>query len=244
MMDLSFWNQLNPEIIYEPTRKQFYGQYLCKLVIYCPGGKLIQSKGNLNVELAHRINSNRLVNYGGSWYSPNRNNFDLGKADVIQLDALRTIKSDTENVKFRVEEPYVQIYALDEETLKIIAARIPDPFLQTLFAIQFPESDDHTRLLKEDKILLKPSSKIGYRYKVILRDGEYSADTKKQILAFLSNLGDEAKLSKSTFEMLSKPYNYIWGCFVYVNDPGVLTFLNIISPGLVGKIHELTSVSQ
>lgn len=243
MTDLSYWTQLNPNIKYEATRKQFFNQYLCKLVLDCPAGRLInESPVDIKDSLSRRIQDARWHNYGGSWAV--RRNKDLDRADAILLGALIDIKKDYSEVKFRVEEPWVQIYAEAEDTLKVIAQRIPAGFRNSITAISFPETEEQAKLLKENKILLGPNSKVSYKYKVCLRDGNYPVETKKQVLDFLCNLGPEAQISKGTQHMLARPYEYSWGCFVYVNDPNVLTFLNLISPNMVGQIHELTHSSK
>jgi hypothetical protein len=138
----------------------------------------------------------------------------------------------------------VQIYTEDLQTLKDIAERFP-PFLQQKFmTVSFPESPEKQRLLEEGKILLRPSNKITYKYKVFLRDGNYSSDIKRSAYNFLSGLGADVKVSTATASMLLNGHNFIWGCFVYVNDPAILTMLSIISPGMVGKIHELVDAEN
>lgn len=243
MTDLSYWTQLNPNIKYEPTRKQFFNQYLCKLVLNCPAGRLInEAPVDIKHSLRRRVEDARWHNYGGSWAV--RRNKDLERADAILLGALIDIKRDYSEVKFRVEEPWVQIYAETEDTLKVIAQRIPVGFESSMTTISFPETEEQATLLKENKILLRPNSKVNYKYKVFLKDGNYPVETKKQVLEFLYNLGSDAQVSEGTQHMLGRQYEYTWGCFVYVNDPTVLTFLNLISPNMVGQIHELTHSSK
>jgi hypothetical protein len=243
MTDLSYWTQLNPNIRYEPTRKQFFNQYLCKLVLDCPAGRIInEDPVDIKNSLRRRIEDTRWQNYGGSWAA--RHNRDLERADVSLLGALIDIKKEYKEVKFRVEEPWVQIYAEAEDTLKVIAQRIPPQFVSSLTNIFLPETEEQATLLKQNKILLSPNSKVSYKYKVFLKDGTYPVETKRQVLDFLRNLGTDAQVSNGTRDMLGKPYEYTWGCFVYVNDPGVLTFLNLISPNMVGQIHELTQVNK
>jgi hypothetical protein len=236
-MDLLFWTQLNPKIIYEPTRKQFYNKYLYRLVINCPGGRLIHDKsGNMHHALKMRIQHHRFLNRGGSWWASQ--NKELDNASVDQLENLQELFREFESdIKIRIEEPTIQVYSNNKDTLKILANGINDK--TQLEAIQFPKNSVQEALLKEGKILTKPSSKIQYKYKVMLRDGNYGANTKIQMLNYLDNLDGDAKVSKGTRDMLQAPFKYLWGCFIYVNDPGVLTFLNIICPNIVLNIHEL-----
>ena len=81
---------------------------------------------------------------------------------------------------------------------------------------------------------------MGYRFKIILKDGRYDTDTKQRILNFLQNMGEEqVSVTRGTCEMLAKPSGFIWNCYFYTNDPGVNVFLNLISPGIISNCHEL-----
>ena len=242
-MDLSFWTQLNPKIIYEPTRKMFFNQYLCRLVIDCPASRLVNSKQpDMHWLLRERIESARYLNKGGSWRAALLNK-DLEKARVDQLENLRSIRIDYDDtIKFRIEEPNVGIYAESEDELRVVATRISSEYRSNIQSVQFPENDTQLALLKEGRIIVKPSSKIEYKYKVMFRDGTYTHELKQQILNYIDGLGADAAVSKGTRSMLSKQYPYIWGCFAYFNDISALTFLTIICPNIVLKIHERTLV--
>jgi hypothetical protein len=73
-----------------------------------------------------------------------------------------------------------------------------------------------------------------------MKDGRYSPEVKTQLLNYLVNVGmDQVKLPKTGFEMLSKSTGFIWNLYFYTNDLGVVTFVNLISPGIVSNSHEL-----
>jgi len=240
-MDLSFWTQLNPKIIYEPTRKMFFNKYVCRLVVDCPAARLVNSKQpDMHWLLRERIESTRYLNKGGSWRAALLNK-DLEKAKVDQLENLRQIRIDYgDTIKFRIEEPNVGIYTETEEELRVVANRIDTEYQSNIQGVQFPENDIQLSLLKEGRIIMAPNSKIEYRYKVMFRDGTYSNEVKQQILNYIDGLEEDALLSKGTRAMLAKPYPYMWGTFAYFNDISALTFLNIICPNIVLKIHERT----
>lgn len=244
-MDLSFWSKLTPGIIYEPTRKQFYNRFCYKLVMQVHCGRIINDKGSISVELQHRRNlrDRRRYNYGGSWMSRHVDNVEA--ADERQLETLRSIRNGYDSrIKMRVEEPWVQIYAEDIQTLQDIANRFPQDLHSKFISISFPDSVESQRLLEEGKILTRPGNKIEYKYKVFFRDGSYSPEIKKAVCNYLDNLGKDVKVSQATRSMLLNGHNFIWGCFVYVNDPALLTMVSIIGPGMVGKIHELVTANH
>jgi hypothetical protein len=214
------------------------------MVINCPGGRLIYHKdADLTTALAHRISYARSRNWGGSWMN---NSDQLSDTNVYQVANLREIVNDfRDTVKIRIEEPHLQIYAEDEDTMKEIAARILSEFQSSIQLIQIPFSDEHIALLKEGKILTKSSSKIDYRYKIMLRDGNYGAETKQQVLNYINNLDKtDIKVSQGTLHNLSTTHGFLWGSFLYVNDTKILTFLNMICPGIVLNIHELTKIEE
>lgn len=244
-MDLSFWSKLAPGIVFETTRKQFYNRFCYKLVVKAYCARIVQEKGSIGDELEHRrkLRDSRRYNYGGSWMS--RFSDQVDDANVEQLETLRSIKNGYgSRIKMRIEEPWVQIYTEDIQTLQDIAKRFPEYLHERFLSISYPESPESKKLLEEGKIIVRPSNKIEYKYKVMLRDGTYPSDTKRAVWNYITNLGRDAKMSTATSSMLLNGHNFIWGAFLYVNDPSVLTMLSLISPTMVGKIHELVDVSN
>lgn len=240
-MDLLFWKHQNPNIKDDPTRKQYYGKFCYRLVLKAFGGRVINDDATVTESINYRIATARNRNYGGSWrYNPVN---DLLKANIPLLEELKSIKNGYgKRIKIRIEEPWVQIYAKDEDTLKDIAKRFDDNCKSALEIISTPESPEHQAYLESDCILVKKSN--GYQYKVFLRDGDYSVETKKNLFSYLTSLGDEVKVPASTATQLITDFSWIWGCYYYVNDLSINTALALICPGLIGKIHELKIVEQ
>jgi hypothetical protein len=244
-MDLSFWSKVAPGIVYEPTRKQFYNKFCYKLVMRAECGRIVNDKGSVQDELAkrRRTRDNVRYNYGGSWLS--RHLESIEGASEIQLETLRSIRNGYGNqIKMRIEEPWVQIYTKDYQTLQDVANRFPSDLQQKIMSVSFPESAEKQELLEQGKILVRPSNKITYRYKVFLRDGNYSSDLKRSVFNYLVGLGTDVKVSTATANMLLNGHSFMWGGFLYVNDPAVLTMVSIISPGIIGKIHELVDAEN
>jgi hypothetical protein len=206
------------------------------------GARVVLEKGSVAEKVEDRIQlrqSLRSYNYGGSWMNQHIQD-QIQNASITQLEILRSIRNGYgDSVKMRIEEPWVQIYAEDIQTLQDIANRFPADLHKNFLSISFPESEEKKCQLEQGKILVKSIDKIGYKYKVILKDGNYSSDVKQSIHDYLTSIGDEVKMSKGTRAMLTNGHNFVWGSFLYVNDPAILTMLALISPGMVGKIHEL-----
>lgn len=239
-MDTSFWIQCNPKITITHTAKKFFGKYLYKAVVYCPAGRLIDSKPNITMEsaLTHRLSVAKTINHGGWWgYRYNR---DLESADLEFLTLMRDIRQNrTLGLKLRVEEPRIQIYAETDEQLQDLVNNYFNQNQKTFVeSVAGPEDAEAEAVLNSGAIIRKSDS--GYKYKVILRDGRYSNEVKDNLLQYLTNLGPEqVKVPRSGIQMLNKGTNFVWNLYIFTNDDSIITFLNLISPGIVSNMHEL-----
>ena len=235
-MDTSFWIRCNPKVTVEHTVKKFYGKYLYKIVVYCPAGRLIDSKDPMDKALEHRKSIYKHINQSGWW--GHRHNRDLDLADIPLLETLRTIRRSNSGIKLRVEEPRVQIYAETENDLVNLVSEHLQSFVTNIESVAGPSNEAAAEVLNSGAIIRKTDN--GYTHKVILRDGRYGSEIKETILQYLDSLQiDIAGVPKSCRAMFSKSSSYVWNCYFYTNDPSVTTFLNLIQPGIVSNIHEL-----
>ena len=238
-MDISTWTRFSPEIAVEYTTKKYYGKYLYKIIMYAPAGRIVDSKNSdLAKALEHRNYIASHINY--SWAGNNYHK-DLDKADIQFLQVLRHIKKNVSGIKMRIEEPRVQIYAATEDELVDLVLDHLQPFRKYLETVSGPENDKSAEILDSGAILRKKN--IGYTHKVLIRDGRYNPESKASILNYLESLGTNLiKVPQSGLDMLTKKSEYIWNLYFYTNDPSMLTFLNLIHPGLVLNCHELVVV--
>jgi hypothetical protein len=191
--------------------------------------------------LEHRKMVSKQINYGGYWGQ--RNNKDLDQADVAFLDTMRGIRQNSAGIKLRVEEPRIQVYAATEAELINLTNTHFGQFKHYIESFSGPGDADAEAILNSGAIIRKVD--IGYRYKVILRDGRYDQEVKQQLLQYLNNLGtDNVRVSKTGLDMLAKPTSYVWNLYLYVNDLSITTFINLISPGIVSNSHELVIASH
>lgn len=240
-MDILFWTQSNPKIKVDHTTKKYFNRYLYKLVVYAPGGRLVDTRGDLDTALEHRRQLTRHVNVGYWGY---RHNKELEKADIEFLSVLRDIRRDRSlNVKLRVEEPHVQIYAAEEATLINLVKQRFSNYSHYLELVTAPADDEAEAVLNSGAIIRKKD--VGYTYKVILRDGRYDANTKLNLLTYLKGCGvEQVGVSPTCEDMLSKSSSFIWNCYFHTNDLAILTFINLISPGIVSNYHELVVLAH
>lgn len=238
-MDTSFWTQFNHNITVGHTVKKYYNKYFYRLTVYAPAGRLIYEKGSITDALQARRDRSefRKQLYHWSYFSSRE---QLDKVDITFLAALKDLhQSKTVDLRMRVEEPRIQIYAATNEDLMSLVNNELAHFPRSYFeSITVPESEEALTLLDAGSIIKKSSN--GFRYKVVLRDGHYNYDTKSIVLQYLLNLGPtEANIPKSTFDLLSNHDGYVWNLYFYLNDVKVLSFLELMAPGMILKSHEL-----
>jgi hypothetical protein len=242
-MDTLFWIQCNPKIQIDHTTKKYFGQYLYKIVLYSPAGRLIDSKESIQKALEHRRVLMREVNHGGWWGS--RNNRDLDHADVELLIVLRNVRHDCElGLKLRVEEPRIQIYAKTNEQLQDFVSNFLNVAQRSkIESISGPADAVAEQVLNTGAIIRKTN--IGYRYKIILRDGRYTKEIKSQILNYFNNLGpDQIHLPRAAQNMLKNTNSFIWNVYFYSNDLRINDFINLIQPGIISNYHELVVIDK
>lgn len=239
-MDTSFWTKLNPKVIEDTTTKQYFGRYLYKMVVKVNGGRLIHTRAGESIAdaLNDRIANQRMRNYGGSWW--NTRLAEITASNAAHLELVRDIKEQYKNdVKIRVEEPNIQFYAESEDWLKVIATALGPELQDKILLISCPAAGTE-QTLESGKIIMRGKRRLQYNYKVMIRDGAYPVETKYRVLDYLYELGEkECLYSKATERMLNSNSVYCWGCFFYTRDDKIITFIKLIAPDMIGKIHEL-----
>lgn len=207
------------------------------MTIYCPGGRSIYDI-DINKSIETRQSINRSINHGGSWYS--RNNSLLHEADVAQITDIKNLL-ERKDIKIRVEEPYIQIYADNEEVFKDIVDSMSTTSKLRINSLQLPQDKHQEDLLRDNKILRK-SRRNKYQYKIICRDGRVNPSTKKHLLDYLESLGDTVSIPKCSKDMLNSNYSGFWGVYYYSNDISINTFVELIHPGIISNVHEIVVV--
>jgi hypothetical protein len=234
-MDISYWIQSNPKITVGHTVKKYYGKYLYKMVLYAPAGRLILTNGDIAQELDFRKN----YNPGGSWWYRRNHQSSVTSADVTLLEQLRNLKqANIPGIKMRVEEPRIQVYAqTDDDMRNIVETYIPS-YKSYVESVYGPEDEEAEAILNSGAIIRK--NDLGYRYKVIIKDGTFPAHVKESLYLYLSNIGPElVHVPKGTMDMLVKNSAYIWNCYFYSNDEGINTIVRLMAPDLISNCHEL-----
>jgi hypothetical protein len=227
------WNKLNPGIKIIDTKKKFFNQYLYKAVLHTPFCRLILSNQvNLTNEYQRRLDMSRHYNHGGSWKKNNISN----RANISELSYYQNLRlKNTDVFKFRIEEPYLSIYANDENYLHDIVSKAGS----TVIEIHKPASESAKAILNQGEIVIKKLTE--YEYKVVLREnGSISYEAREQVYNYLIGLNDTVKMTKGCKRNLTERQYWFTSTYFYTKDPTILTFLNLISPDIVSGIFKLT----
>jgi hypothetical protein len=239
-MDTSFWKSLSPNIKIESSVKNFYREYYYKLDIRAPGCKSIRCD-DIALDVDRRREWVRDYKRQGSWYNKQLYKA-LQEADISFLYSLKDLYYEYPDVKIRTEEPKISIYATDEPMIQSIARSIDPDHRDKIISITGPENDEVKSLLNNNVILVKKPPK--YRYRIWFKEKQYSSETRSQILTYLTSLGDLVRMSNHTRESLSKPYDWIWGSYIYSNDRDIETFIRLINPDIVREVSEFVCMDN
>ena len=231
-MALYDWKKLNSNIFLKNIKKKLFDQYYFSVKYYCPGARIILTPGNDNYENISDAIARRKL-----YYSPYHiSAFTQPPINPLQLlDWVAVKNNHGSNVKIRIVEPHVTMYASNEETLLKIASYDLGHWVDDLVEIRRPESNEIKTILDNNAILVKTDN--GFRYKIICKEGIYQH--KNAIYSLLDRLEDQVKVSKTVWTYLESSSAYLRNIWFYTNDSNIAQLLNIIEPNCVTNIHEL-----
>ena len=240
-MDILYWIKHNPDAKLQSTTKLYFCKFLCKVSIFCPGGRSIyEINKSISIVINRRIKLNRELNFGGSWIP--RNNRWLAQANIPLLEKIRELVAErSDKIRIRVEEPYIHIYSTTEQHLKNVIDLLPLNDETTVASVHIPKDQMTETLLLENKII-KKSRRNSYQFKISLREGRLDLNVKEQLLNYLDSLGDQVKLPPASRRAFTNKFTGFWGVYFYTNDTSITTFLELISPGITANINEIVVV--
>ena len=242
------WTSLNPDVEYCDTNKKFFGKYLYKAVIWCPGGALTRNTkfNDMQFLLGERLSwHGRTYNYGGSWGGLHHHTYtrrkSINDAKVEQLEYWRdTIKGNKSDFKFRVEEPYIAVYSNDESALYHMTSGDPRPRAVKYFFR--PNGSIALNALNRGEIILKRP--IDYSYRICLREGKFDVDAVKAVHQLLLSQGDSIKMTNSCKKNLENMRYWFTSTYFYSKDTNIVTLIDLISPNMVSGIFKLVFVPE
>lgn len=235
------WREVNPCVDFVDTRKKFFNKFCYAAVYKCLGGRTIKlAKGADDIQslIERRYQHDQMMSKHSIW---NRDHYlNPGSIDQQQILAFFDIKqAKSPHNCVRVEEPHVRVYGDTEQILYDIANNELARWKAQLLEVHRPADAATEAALDGGSIVMKHHN--GYRYKFVLRDGCYGEENKLALANYLDQLGDLVKVSKTVRLSLGIGSKYLWRAWFYSNDYHIKTMIDIIAPGAVSNIHEVTS---
>jgi len=231
---------LNPTAKIVDTKKKFFNRYLYKIVFHVPACRLVAMKSDCDISEQLGVRKLMLSTYH---YGPGYNGYALAAsrdrrlidANVSQLEYFKKIILEHEGqIKIRIEEPTLTIYADNESLLLNIA----DPEKAAVTEFHRPSGAAAVAALNRGECIVKTATE--YTHKVVFKELAIGAESKANIYSYLTGLGDIVKMTKGCERNLRENRFWFTSSYFYTKDESILTFLNLIAPGAVAGIYKLT----
>lgn len=242
-MDILFWTALNPNIKQLETTKVMHRHYLHRLAIHVPGSSMLRHDGDLDSLIEKRNNAS--YNYGGSWRRSKLSDSDIEllkfiKRRLEEINDSNNTRVPVNDIRVRIEDPNIQFYSRNELALRNLTKSLEWEDNSHFVSVMSPASAANEKFLLDGLVLRK--REVDWRYRIVLRDGRYSAETKQQLSNYFNALGDQVRVPNGLSDQLTKG-GWIWGGYVYTHDPQLQTMLTLIDPKLVSKVEEFKSLA-
>ena len=242
-MELLSWTTLTPTCKVHRTEKRYHNRYLYKAVFRVPASRILL---NNTVPVATQLDTRKyyveqsiIKRWGGFPWSARQLNI-VKEAKIEQLEHWRNIVHTRKtDFRFRVEEPWLSVYACDEQKLYDLAATDKDSLLQ----VYRPETEEERSALELNEVITRTPNE--YDYKIFLREGyKLTDDQRRSIGTYLLNLDNEVKLTNGVLKNFSEEKWWFNGTYFYARDESVITFLNLMAPGIVTGIFKLRYIPR
>ena len=242
-MDTLSWTKLNPTVKQVDTKKKFFNEYLYKAVVRVPGCRVILDKQATTVGVSRLLEQRieklqvymKSSNY--SYYARRADNL-MRNARVDQIEYWLNVKNSMrDSLKIRVEEPNLSIYSNNVEQLYNLVSENYPIMLEEIHAPANAKSAD---ILNRGEIIARRHP--NYHYKILLKENKLrDVETKRNLLDYLYNLGEEVSLTKSLIKHLGRNTMWFPGGYFYAKDEKIVTFINLVAPECIAGIYKLTN---
>ena len=249
MTELSDWARLNHNIKVVGTTKKFYQKYLYKVTFDIPGIYLLArpSFGYLkeidDYELAREktatnIRAEKAILSARYEYISRKGKLAEAKVGDLMKAAemLIAVRQNMFLFRPRIEDWTLDVYGVNEEDLRQLALNY---YLgNKVIMVTRPRTQEIADLLLNNKVIISTVNPE-YKYKVMIREGRHSSESRSSVMNYLASLEDQVKLTKSTSDRLQRTRDYMGGCYFYVNDPRIIDFVRLMAPNMIADIFEL-----
>jgi hypothetical protein len=247
-----------PEI---PASQARYGKYFFKLVVSVPGACIVRELSTScdrilkrHADIDQYIDARRTEqiewylkvmswrSQGDPWCEAQLAVFRKLDKDYVKI--VYDLVSKNYSKKIRIDGPNHEIAFYFENRAEL------DRFLE-----KFPAKYQTKILHLENSLLLctelQHNQKLVKRrktlpYKVFLRDQTRVTDNHRKLLQYLESLGPVVEIPNKLKRDFSSanPQSYYHNVYFYTSDLSVLSFAEIIAPGILGRIQEIVEAPE
>lgn len=227
------------------SRRLFYGKYLYKAVVSLPKARIIYDSAPVTECITRRHTYHlsmhmfrNQVHNAADTYSRFKEMYRISEE---RLNYYRTVYLESRDLRFRVEEPWLDIYSNDYAELTAILRYDPDPQYNEIHR----PATDATRAIIERGEMVATDRHNGVDYRVNVREGFLKHDIRNILLSLAETYPTDVYLPKRFKEKISNSAGHTWlSGYFYVNDLKLLTFINLVDPNFVTSFFKLTRPEQ
>lgn len=218
------------------TPKLFYNKFAFKADLNIPGARLIQNISRHNTFNDFCVYINTLIERKNKSGNTGWNNTQYKGIDAKPLYSFyKSIVEFKSKIRIRGEGIHLSICAESEEILYEVIRRAKAK--KYITSICLPASKTAIEKLKDNTMFV---SNPKFKFRAMIRSGNYDNDTKRQISNYFKNYKDLIFVSKNILKTLNNDLggSYLQGYF-HVNNTDILLFLKMIHPRFVGRIFSI-----
>jgi hypothetical protein len=234
------WNKYVAESGVLDTNKMYYGKYPYRAELNIPGCWLLHNlPKNFNLEFFENKVKERKLKYAnsGSFVAPrswqNLREREIMDSEPVQLFMLANLRRDRKDIRTRIENTTYHIYA---ETEKVLTEILDSTVNIGQYVKKICRPPINTPVMDVNTIYMK---KPQHKFKVTLRESEFSNDTKKQIIDYLNNFPESVTIPYGLNDRLHSDRLAYMSGYYFIDDEQVLPFLRMISPNFVKNIYRI-----
>ena len=240
------WTKLNPTCKVKDTTKIFYGKYLYKAVLHIPLAGVIRHDPHSKLTIESLVDirkSNYRKFYSNIKWNGRSDHIRRAQYNEVDIDQLkywqRVLRENKNQLKHRIEEPWIQLYTNDEQLLY----NLINSDKKSLLELYRPNNEDCKQILQSNQIIVKKPT--DYHYKIYLKEGySLSADLRNNLAQYFNSLGDDIKLTNSVHYNLFLRKLWFTGGYFYAKDDKIVTFISLMAPGFISGIFRLVYQPQ
>jgi hypothetical protein len=160
---------------------------------------------------------------------------------ILSMHAL-VRKKLSKKVRIDGSNHEIAFYFEDRSQLDVFLREFPSKYEKLLIRVE--NSLMATQELKVNQRVVKKRKTLPY--KIFVRDQTRVQDSHRSFLQYLESLGPVVEIPRKMKKDFSStdPQNYYHNLYFYTSDLSVVSFAELISPGIIGRVQEIVEIPK